>query len=318
MNVSSSQNFWSVPEDPTTEFGVFSFDDLAACSTPSQTTVNTYSAIMDSFYDFGEGGKNKPTPSESQLDTDFLDLLDPVNEQSLDLQALIQSTIGSDSCITGEAPSQLFPELLSKSELDQVNPTASVTEYQIYIQDESLMPQQILVDISKVPDSESASAAPVESVLAPELEAEYGEESQLVDDTIFINSFNTLPQVKTEPAGTSCSSRRRHSTAGSSTSSSAGGKITRPRRVPPKDSDEYRDRRDRNNVAVRKSRDKAKARQEETEKRVKELTKKNEDLTQRCDMLQKELNVLRSLFTNIGAKLPQEYTDFMASTSNEN
>lgn len=83
--MSSSQNFWTVPEDPTTEFGVFSFDDLAACSTPPRTSTNTNSAIMDSFYDFGEGGKNKPP--ENGLDTDFLDLLDPVNEQSLDLQA---------------------------------------------------------------------------------------------------------------------------------------------------------------------------------------------------------------------------------------
>lgn len=223
---------------------------------------------------------------------------------------MIQSTIGGDN--TGESPSQLFPELLSKSELEQASP--ATTEYQIYIQEESFMPQQIVVDISKVADSEPVSAAPVDSVLAHELE--YGEEAHLVDDTIFSSSFNIIPEVKTEP--TSCSSRRRHSTAGSSTSSNGGGKITQRRRVPPKDTDEYRDRRDRNNVAVRKSRDKAKARQEETEKRVKDLTKKNEDLTQKCDMLQKELNVLRSLFSNIGAKLPQEYTDFMTSTSNEN
>ena len=60
-----------------------------------------------------------------------------------------------------------------------------------------------------------------------------------------------------------------------------------------KDSEEYRARRDRNNVAVRKSRDKAKVRQAETEQRVKELTTENDRLTKKCDLLQKELNVLK-------------------------
>ena len=75
---------------------------------------------------------------------------------------------------------------------------------------------------------------------------------------------------------------------------------------------EYRERRDRNNVAVRKSRDKAKVRQAETEQRVKELTTENERLNKKCDLLQKELNVLKGLFANVGAALPKEFKEFIA------
>ena len=67
-----------------------------------------------------------------------------------------------------------------------------------------------------------------------------------------------------------------------------------------KESDEYRDRRKRNNIAVRKSRDKAKKRQQETEVRVKELTDENEALQRRVDLLSKELATLKSLFTSSG------------------
>ncbi|QQP58102.1 Uncharacterized protein FKW44_003315 [Caligus rogercresseyi] len=65
-------------------------------------------------------------------------------------------------------------------------------------------------------------------------------------------------------------------------------------------SDEYRRRRERNNVAVRKSREKAKIRTRETEERVKILARENERLTKKVELLQEELSVLRSLFSNVG------------------
>jgi len=64
--------------------------------------------------------------------------------------------------------------------------------------------------------------------------------------------------------------------------------------------DEYVRKRERNNIAVRKSRRKAKQRIEETKQRVDDLTKENEDLRIKVALLQKELNVLRSLFANGG------------------
>lgn len=72
-----------------------------------------------------------------------------------------------------------------------------------------------------------------------------------------------------------------------------------------KASDEYRRRRERNNIAVRKSREKAKLRSRETEEKVKLLVKENERLQKRIELLIEELNVLRSLFTNVGV-LPEQ------------
>ena len=67
-----------------------------------------------------------------------------------------------------------------------------------------------------------------------------------------------------------------------------------------RNSDEYRKRRERNNVAVRKSREKAKVRSKETEERVKILARENERLQKKVELLQEELAVLRSLFSNVG------------------
>lgn len=79
------------------------------------------------------------------------------------------------------------------------------------------------------------------------------------------------------------------------------------RRMAEKGSQEYVDKRARNNVAVRKSRAKAKAKQHETEGRVKNLLDLNDQLQKKVDLLTKELNVLKSLFSNIGASIPDEF-----------
>ena len=71
-----------------------------------------------------------------------------------------------------------------------------------------------------------------------------------------------------------------------------------------KTSEDYRDRRDRNNVAVRKSRQKSKQLQAGTEMRVKSLQAQNNSLQKKVDLLTKELHVLKSLFTNVGVRVP--------------
>ncbi|XP_019881713.1 CCAAT/enhancer-binding protein [Aethina tumida] len=71
-----------------------------------------------------------------------------------------------------------------------------------------------------------------------------------------------------------------------------------------KNSEEYRRRRERNNIAVRKSREKAKVRTRETEEKVKILLKENERLQKKIELMTEELNVLRSLFSNVGV-LPE-------------
>lgn len=71
-----------------------------------------------------------------------------------------------------------------------------------------------------------------------------------------------------------------------------------------KEDEEYVKKRARNNVAVKKSREKAKNRIHETQSRVEQLSKENEDLQSKVTLLSKELNVLRALFTNGGFTLP--------------
>lgn len=61
--------------------------------------------------------------------------------------------------------------------------------------------------------------------------------------------------------------------------------------------EEYRRRRERNNIAVRKSREKAKARSRDTEERVKLLTRENDKLVKKCELLTKEVTVLHSVFS---------------------
>uniref|UniRef100_A0A8C4NGF1 CCAAT enhancer binding protein beta n=1 Tax=Eptatretus burgeri TaxID=7764 RepID=A0A8C4NGF1_EPTBU len=77
------------------------------------------------------------------------------------------------------------------------------------------------------------------------------------------------------------------------------GSRSRTRKEMDKSSNEYRARRERNNIAVRKSRDKAKRRSLETQQRVLELTTENERLLQRIDVLGRELSTLRHLLKGL-------------------
>ncbi|XP_006009827.1 CCAAT/enhancer-binding protein epsilon [Latimeria chalumnae] len=66
-----------------------------------------------------------------------------------------------------------------------------------------------------------------------------------------------------------------------------------------KDSLEYRLRRERNNIAVRKSRDKAKRRNLETQQKALEYMAENERLQNKVEQLTQELDTLRNLFRQI-------------------
>ncbi|KAK2704171.1 uncharacterized protein LOC136041205 [Artemia franciscana] len=89
-------------------------------------------------------------------------------------------------------------------------------------------------------------------------------------------------------------------TEGSSNSSAFSCKSDCGRSPGDKASEEYRRRRERNNIAVRKSREKAKLRCRETDEKVKMLRRSNEFLQRQCDLLSEEATLLRSLFQNMG------------------
>lgn len=105
------------------------------------------------------------------------------------------------------------------------------------------------------------------------------------------------------------------STYKASPASSRSSKSAKQKRISDldKESREYRDRRDRNNESVRKSRDKARQRQEETEQRLEQLSDENKALQDKVDSLEKELSILRGLFTNVGASLPKEVESYQGT-----
>ncbi|KAJ1137093.1 hypothetical protein NDU88_003506 [Pleurodeles waltl] len=104
--------------------------------------------------------------------------------------------------------------------------------------------------------------------------------------------------IKTLPQG---------GTSGSSTSSSSGpysrdGSLSthhKGKKSLSKDSLEYRLRRERNNIAVRKSRDKAKRRNMETQQKAMEYLAENERLRARVEQLTQELEGLRNLLRQV-------------------
>lgn len=83
-------------------------------------------------------------------------------------------------------------------------------------------------------------------------------------------------------------------------STAAGGKAVPPSKMKKpqadKDSEEYRQRRERNNLAVKKSRMRSKQKAMDTQQRVNELKEENERLEAKIKLLSKELSVLKDLF----------------------
>lgn len=79
-----------------------------------------------------------------------------------------------------------------------------------------------------------------------------------------------------------------------SSSSRQYGRVNRI--VLDKNSDEYKKRRERNNMAVKKSRNKSKMRTAQTMQRVNELKDENERLETKVKILSKELSFLKDLF----------------------
>ncbi|XP_076335354.1 uncharacterized protein LOC143238734 [Tachypleus tridentatus] len=154
----------------------------------------------------------------------------------------------------------------------------------------------LLGDFSSVKDRQQRSVAACESSSVPRT---------LTTTSSLLDSFGgtDLGQDLTEGMQNSLDSCSSNS---SSYRTSTHGK-NKGKKTVDKGSDEYRRRRERNNIAVRKSREKAKQRSRDTERRVSELSRENESLRSRVELLNKELNVLRSLLTNVG--VPQENVD---------
>ncbi|ELK31363.1 CCAAT/enhancer-binding protein gamma [Myotis davidii] len=105
-----------------------------------------------------------------------------------------------------------------------------------------------------------------------------------------------------------------------------GGKAVPPSKQSKKsspmdrNSDEYRQRRERNNMAVKKSRLKSKQKAQDTLQRVNQLKEENERLEAKIKLLTKELSVLKDLFLehahNLADNVQPSSTENMTSSDN--
>jgi len=96
-------------------------------------------------------------------------------------------------------------------------------------------------------------------------------------------------------------------------------KPRRKRRMPPPGTEEYKEKRDRNNVAVRKSREKTREKAKETVDRVSHLREENRMLEQQVEILSKELTILKDLFKMMHSdgKDPANSVDISVQTKSE-
>lgn len=91
--------------------------------------------------------------------------------------------------------------------------------------------------------------------------------------------------------------------------------VKRPVPVDADQDDEYRRRRELNNIAVKKSRAKSRARTQMTAAKVTELQRENTELEERIKMLSKELDLLKELFVLQAGKKNNANTDEDAMAS---
>ena len=110
-----------------------------------------------------------------------------------------------------------------------------------------------------------------------------------------LGNISTASSTCSSPPGTPAPS-------GKGRSPSHGGKISsgKSKKRLDKDSEEYKVRRERNNLAVRKSRDKAKMRNLETQHKVLDPAAENDRLQKRGGRLSRELATLRNLLSATG------------------
>lgn len=108
-------------------------------------------------------------------------------------------------------------------------------------------------------------------------------------------SMSLQPTPPTSPEPSSAAS----SACPSPASSTAPSKDRSAKKNVDRYSPEYRQRRERNNIAVRKSRDKAKKRNLDMQQKLLELSSENEKLHKRIDLLTRDLTNLRHFFKQL-------------------
>ena len=238
--------------------------------------------------------------------------LDPSFESNQNIQELIDkegvlfpdllpsgTTIEGDCDLTDVTP-DVEPELSEKveqmPEVSDTDPGVQVTEGEAKQQAELIyiQPAQLAALGLTELEPEASVEGAVTTLVSPNVTSSAANEPFTVTDHQQIEFCSVST---TTPVAKSTSNSRLKADSPLKTSS-------RRNRSLDKNSEEYRLRRQRNNIAVRKSRDKAKIKQQEVENKVKTLSEENERRQKKVDLLTKELTVLKSLFTNVGVPIP--------------
>lgn len=219
--------------------------------------------------------ESQPSPSSTnytQLETSY-DL--PVGDTSLIEQLLNQIQPQSFSDLDFEK--ELFDDLLP----DDLDFDPNMT-----------LDPALNVDIPVTNDSSHVYIEPNET------SSSYLADSMMFDETTTSSniSYNT-EESETQPIHRRKSTKRK---ANAESETSTERKLARfGNKQVVKYSNEYHDRRLKNNEAVKKSRLKAKEKQKSSESQMSQLTEENRRLNDRVEMLTKELQVLRSLYKDL-------------------
>jgi hypothetical protein len=273
------------------DFPILTFDeDLSKClnvgmefNIAEMEPFNFYESETDSST---AGKKDESSHLPPLVGSEFLDLPD-LEEHSIDLQQLIDR-----STVVQESPPQ--PSQDDQRDLLQDLLAQALAASQV----ESTTSPDATAPMPVVKLSISANANPTEA-----------SQQQII--TITEDDISRLSSVSAASFLGEIAENDENSRDSASTSSLKSPTPSKSRRkVYSKGTEEYKQRRERNNIAVRKSRDKTKRQQAETQQKVQELSDENDRLQKKVDLLSKELSVLKGLFSNIGAVLPDQLKDY--------
>lgn len=240
-------------------------------------------------------------------------------ERAIDFSAYLDSALHCPPQQPQPQPGDAFSDFLGESKIKRV---AALQNYKNY----SLLNELEASQCENLRESYGLNYAElqetrVDSVLSPELSRyraaaapadreDSQEDSKMENGSSgfdmrsylhYQSTSGSLGNIST--ASSNCSSSPgTPAPSGNGRSPSHGGKSSsgKSKKRLDKDSEEYRQRRERNNLAVRKSRDKAKMRNLETQQKVLELAVENDRLQKRVEQLSRELATLRNLLSATG------------------
>ncbi|XP_048769580.2 transcription factor ces-2-like [Ostrea edulis] len=275
------------------DFPIFSFDENIFPGSPCPQEN-----LMESFHLYDSEQYKKGQVTTITLDTSGQFDLDPLFENAVDIQQLLNNTTqvndaDLESIILGEKtadPVTVVPYI--ELQTTQASSLPALKEFDFMSSQEQITTTSEAGWPATTIKTEEFGTCDLDSLASSPPASEYDvTSSTLTPPTSPFEVVRGRPGRKPSAAGPLRPNRKKQ---------------------PPKGTEEYLDKRSRNNIAVRKSRDKAKKKQQETESRMQELCLENENLQKKLDLLTKELNVLKSLFTNVGASLPSKFDEIMS------